>query len=469
MTDGLFKFPRYRSAAEEPFLPQHEKDDEDNNKSPSAGPRLTRGRVFLIALAISSIVWLLLIFQPTSTSTSASNKTDPDSITSVEPTLLDYGEGNQKCTWKLPADLGGLLQPHVYGEMCRAARRASDAAAGHGRHVHHGYYWLDKHFLSPQVEDAVTLTGVCERSLTYMLDSSDQGLGRMLLGLWSAYGLAVSENRTFFVDDSRWAWGKYSTYFLPPKPACRSPPPNLVVPCPNQVPHLLVAHSTTTFTFGHAFTDFFEDGGKMRVQRQHKIFALARAGYESLFRLRLAGADEEAVEVRKKQLEGENGNGQILAVQIRRGDGKDKAFEWRETGHVPTSHYAHLVSTALASAVGNTTVLLTSDSADVYSLQEFGTYTPAQTSAPGYSRIPGGWNRVSFQALSANMTDAVVDLAREYFRDVKIVGETAGKVFCGGNGNTCRVLAVVMGWRKAVEEEGWVNVDDGRGWFGVDW
>ena len=63
----------------------------------------------------------------------------------------------------------------------------------------------------------------------------------------------------------------------------------------------------------------------------------------------------------------------------------------------------------------------------------------------------------------------VVDLAREHSRDVKTLGETTEKLFYGGNGNTYRVLAVVMGWQKAVEEEGWVNVDDGRGWLGVDW
>lgn len=268
------------------------------------------------------------------------------------------------------------------------------------------------------------------------------------------------------------SWGTYATYFLPRKPTCRPPPPNIVVPCPHQVPHLLVAHSTTTATFGHAFTDFFEDARKMRVQRQHKIFALARSGYEALFRLRLSAADEEAVELRKKQLEEETGgNEKVLAVQIRRGDGKDKAFEWRETGHVPVSHYADLISSAAAAAGGNATVLLSSDDPEIYSLPEFANYIPAQSLPPSPNTrdlLPGGWTRQAFENARAS-EGGVVDLAREYFRDVKILGETTEKLFCGGNGNTCRVMAVVMGWQKAVEEEGWVNVDDGRGWFGVDW
>jgi len=198
MPSSSLASPRYRSAAEEPFLSQHKKD----HRLRSMGPRLTRGRVFLIAITLSSIVWLLMVFQPSASA--KTNRIDPASITNVEPTLLDYGEGNQKWTWKLPANLGGLLRPHVYGEMCRAAHRASSAAAGHGGHGHHGYYWVDDHFLNPRVEDKAALRGVCKRSLTYMLDSADPGLGRMLLGLWSAYGLAMSENRTFFVDDSNW-------------------------------------------------------------------------------------------------------------------------------------------------------------------------------------------------------------------------------------------------------------------------
>jgi len=208
----------------------------------------------------------------------------------------------------------------------------------------------------------------------------------------------------------------------------------------------------------------------MRVQRQHKIFALARSGYEALFRLRLSAADEEAVEVRKKQLEKEaDGDKEVLAMQIRRGDGKDKAFEWRETGHVPVSHYANLMSSAIAAAGGNTTVLLSSDDPEIYSLPEFADYTPAQLVPSPRSLLSGGWTRQAFENARASGSSVVVDLAREYFRDAKILGETTGKLFCGGNGNTCRVLAVVMGWQTAVEEEGWINVDDGRGWFGVDW
>ena len=45
---------------------------------------------------------------------------------------------------------------------------------------------------------------VCERSLTYVMETSDAGFGKSLMGLWMSYGLAQKEDRAFFVDDTRW-------------------------------------------------------------------------------------------------------------------------------------------------------------------------------------------------------------------------------------------------------------------------
>jgi hypothetical protein len=33
----------------------------------------------------------------------------------------------------------------------------------------------------------------------------------------------------------------------------------------------------------------------------------------------------------------------------------------------------------------------------------------------------------------------------------------------------CRLLAVMMGWERAMEKGGWVNVDGDFGWTGVEW
>lgn len=45
---------------------------------------------------------------------------------------------------------------------------------------------------------------ICERSLTYVLETIDAGIGKTLMGLWLAYGLAKREDRAFFIDDTYW-------------------------------------------------------------------------------------------------------------------------------------------------------------------------------------------------------------------------------------------------------------------------
>lgn len=45
---------------------------------------------------------------------------------------------------------------------------------------------------------------ICERSLTYVLETTDAGIGKTLMGLWLAYGLAKREDRAFFIDDAYW-------------------------------------------------------------------------------------------------------------------------------------------------------------------------------------------------------------------------------------------------------------------------
>jgi hypothetical protein len=52
--------------------------------------------------------------------------------------------------------------------------------------------------------DGLIESDVCEKSLTFVMETHDAGLGKTLMMLWTAYGLAQKEGRAFFVDDSRW-------------------------------------------------------------------------------------------------------------------------------------------------------------------------------------------------------------------------------------------------------------------------
>ncbi|KAI9873935.1 MAG: hypothetical protein M1823_007801, partial [Watsoniomyces obsoletus] len=135
------------------------------------------------------------------------------------------------------------------------------------------------------------------------METEDAGFGNTLMRLWMSYGLAMAEKRTFFIDDTRWPYGKYSSYFAPPPSAgCLPPPPSHMVPCPHTARHIVVSGATVKSTFGHAFTEEYEDARKMRLERQHKIFALVRTGYEALFKLK--GDDAKYVLNRSLELYG---------------------------------------------------------------------------------------------------------------------------------------------------------------------
>lgn len=45
---------------------------------------------------------------------------------------------------------------------------------------------------------------VCKKSVTFLMETKDAGMGNSLLAVWLAYGLAKKEGREFFVDDTGW-------------------------------------------------------------------------------------------------------------------------------------------------------------------------------------------------------------------------------------------------------------------------
>ena len=53
-------------------------------------------------------------------------------------------------------------------------------------------------------KDSLIDSEICDKTLTFVLETSDAGLGKGLMMLWTAFGLAQKEGRHFFVDDSRW-------------------------------------------------------------------------------------------------------------------------------------------------------------------------------------------------------------------------------------------------------------------------
>ncbi|KAF2752808.1 hypothetical protein EJ05DRAFT_490630 [Pseudovirgaria hyperparasitica] len=275
-----------------------------------------------------------------------------------EPCAIIVKDHNRRTKWTvyIPSTLGFPLKPSQYAEIClqsvEMSHHVAEQTKSHSKR-HQGYYQQDPHFvdvleawqqgLLPSEQDEHTRpndgTDVCKKSLTYVLETSDAGMGNALLGLWMSYGLAQHEGRAFFIDDSRWAYGNYSTYFQsPPKPNCRSPRPSQIVPCPHTARHIVVSAAITKHTFGHAFIDEWEDPRRMNVQRQHKIFALLRTGYDALFKLRYDDATYVEKRVQSLYNPTTTAGGLNIAIHIRRGDRHPFEYQYSKD-YLPTARF----------------------------------------------------------------------------------------------------------------------------------
>lgn len=190
---------------------------------------------------------------------------------------------------------------------------------------------------------------VCKSSLTFVLESEDAGLGKTLMALWMAYGLAKREGRAFFIEDARWAYGSFTSMFeKPPTPSCRPPPRHEMLPCPRQARHLVVSATNARDLFGGAIDadDIYAEGPAAHLQHrpgQRELYALAREGYEALFKL--TAQDREYVfnrahehKIKTYAVDGEAHNGRIVGVHVRHGDRHPLEFQYADS-YIPLTEY----------------------------------------------------------------------------------------------------------------------------------
>lgn len=385
-------------------------------------------------------------------------------------------------------------------------------------------------------EDLVTMQGegkgqFCETSLTYVMETGDAGMGSTLIGLWMSYGLAQKEGRAFFIDDTHWAYGNYTTFFKPPpKPNCLPPPRTQILPCPHQARHLLVSSGTVRFIFGAKFHDYYEDARKMEVYRLKQFFDFMRTGYEALFDL--AGEDAAYLAARADFLNTTiRGQGGLeIGIHVRHGDNHPKEYKYQKS-YLPLSTYVNAARDMLTTHFGNATasgaedfpsemaskILLASDDPDVYRAPEFVQALKAQdritlgskTSLPDSSSsadaslgFEGGFFHDVFWSLgqparpippgspapskrmsvpqppharsadhrhpSTQALEVRGLIGRAYLLDLAVLGQ-ADRVVCGVSSNSCRILAVMMGWEKAIVRGEWMNVDGDWDWSDIVW
>ncbi|KAI1390153.1 uncharacterized protein F4822DRAFT_401019 [Hypoxylon trugodes] len=476
------------------------------------------------------------------------------------PIAVTDRSGRSKWTVSIPPTYDFPLTIKEYSDICAKCQEV----AAHVRELHGqttsqqaqtDYYYEDPYFLDvkdaekrgllPGVEgkawkvtaqaqaghlvgdraDGLVDKSICKTSLTFVLETSDAGLGPTMMMLWMAYGLAQKEKRSFFIDDSRWAYGEYTDIFkAPPMPECNPPPRHEMLPCPHNARHLVVSAATASETFGKSFNAEYENAHRSSVDRDRSIYNLARVGYEALFHLN--DEDQPYVEHRIKELrtmakvtEGGYNDGMVVGIHIRHGD--LHPYEYQYNGaYVPLNVYAqrskelvedyHNFSTPLGGedkvAKQHSFSILASDDPDVYETEEFSRAIRAQEQiklaskehvqkeAPNKSVMhkfveeafgwEGGffatmfWNLGRSTLNNANAADELQTtlkpsaetmrlrmlIGRAYMMDLAVLGQASDSVICTMSAMGCRLLAVIMGWEKAMEQGRWVNIDGDFQW-----
>lgn len=323
-------------------------------------------------------------------------------------------------------------------------------------------------------------------------------------------------------------YGKYSDYFTPPPTAgCLPPPRSHMVPCPHNSRHIVVSGATVGSTFGHSFTDEWEDPTQRYVQRQHKIFGLVRAGYEALFKLRTD--DAKYVLDRAEHLYGpivEHG-GISIGIHVRRGDKHPFEFQYQKD-YIPLGRYMDTARDIYIDRVENANskskkkrsleennlfarhtsskLVLASDDPVVYESGELGPNaeraqdriilaTKATLEAAQGKKNPwideitgweGGFYRDVFLSLgrpvgnaddiskldNTDVPEGAMKLrelvGRAYLMDLAVVGK-ADTVVCTVSSIGCRILAVMLGWDSAITRGNWINIDGDFDWKGIVW
>ncbi|KAI5802943.1 hypothetical protein FPQ18DRAFT_301053 [Pyronema domesticum] len=423
--------------------------------SPLIPPSTLRSKappIFVISvLASLALLWVAFFYIP-----SDHLKHHHHSILRSNDTLLPITV-NELGNWTLPLPPLPLTP--------EATRKTCDAVHHHS-HGHHGYYWADPDFIDPTLDDN-------KGSLTYSLAAIEgypQGLAESLLELFSTYGLALSESRHFILDDASWPWGGWKNYFIPQSPLLYSTQSSAIsmLPCPRNSHHLLISHATRTLTLGHAFVDEFELPQFSGSERQKRIFGLIETGYKALFHLK---PELEAVaRERIRALTATAGAGEWLAIHIRRGDYVPRTWAWHD-GVIPLEAFVDAaLEMRIADAGSAARVVVVSDDEEVQGAPQLAGSYPAAGRDGG---VKGGYRPEELMKMTI---EERVIIGQEFLIQLRVVAELAerggtdkGGVLCASGSATCRLLAVMLGWEKAIGNERWKDIDGDMGWSGVDW
>lgn len=302
--------------------------------------------------------------------------------------IVEDRRGNSRWTMSIPSNSSFPLRGQEYKDMCTQGELLRDSIAEKSRLVRTKdwmrrgkYYAHDPTFMDI---DTAEHTGVlpvksknaegsnlCESTLTFALEAQDSSFGKSLLMLWLSYGLAKKEGKAFFIDDSRWAYGNYRSYFAPPPtPKCERPPPHHILPCPHSAKHLIVSASTVRWTFGSSFEHEFLRLRQHGVERSQRIFELIRTGYEDLFKLIGEDALYASSRIAKFKEDAHQHAGSTVGMHIRRGDRRPHEYEFSKD-YLPIERYATAARKLLRSELKASLPQTHTDVDDFHSILEY--------------------------------------------------------------------------------------------------
>jgi hypothetical protein len=377
-------------------------------------------------------------------------------------------------------------------------------------------------------KDSLVEKPVCRSTMTFVLETADAGLGNTLMMMWTLYGLAKKQRRAFFIDDTRWAYGRYTDIFgAPPVPRCQPPLRHEMLPCPLQARHIVVSAATARGIFGGTLGVRGENSKDLKT-----LFGFAREGYEALFQINKE--DRAYVDGRVRELTGKArtgdsspNDGLVIGLHVRHGDQHPLEYQYRDS-YIPLDTFAEKAREILDVSYNGTAqdsgdeaplkttsiIVVASDDPTVHESEELSGALEAQE----YIRLASksaiqkvnpdrhvmhhfvdetfGWEGGFFAAMFWNLGQSGMNAAngaaaallektrlapsaetlrlrsligRAYVMDLAVLSEASDAVICAVSATGCRLLAVMMGWESAMEKGNWINVDGNFGWTGISW
>ncbi|KAJ0161308.1 hypothetical protein CTA2_6448 [Colletotrichum tanaceti] len=481
------------------------------------------------------------------------------------PIVITDHSGKSKWTVSIPPSYDFPLSVKEYGDMCSKCREV----AARVRDMRHRTQMPDQNLLGHQApadpyfvdvgeaqksgllpdiansrwpskgqgrdgalvgenKDSLVEKPVCQSSMTFVLETADAGIGHTIMHLWTFYGLAQRQGRAFFIDDSRWAYGKYTDIFqAPPIPNCRPPPRHAMIPCPPGARHLVVTSETAKDLWAGSLSKPYADFRAQDKGQVRELFDLAHEGYRALFDLNKDDTQyvlNRVKEIKTKALTGDaNPNdGLVVGVHVRHGDCHPLEYQYRGT-YIPMeiiANRAHEIFDVNYNksvrdgaddelAKKKSFLVLASDDPTVYESDDFRGSMRAQEQIRLASKQEThkttldrhvmhrfedesfGWEGGFFAAMFWNLGLSSMSasnaataknkqlapsaetlrlrgyIGRAYMLDLAVLASASDAIVCTVSAMGCRLLAVMMGWDSAMESGNWVNVDGPYGWTGL--